>query len=196
MVPSILPLQWQTVLYEKSSLRVAIYDDQQVTRAKGKRFTASNAAFFVPFSRMQIQSSWPSNVASHENTAGHKISTALVAAINYKDKSRARRKGGKSRAVSNVHVNLDHQIEAKAFIEKVGTVRAAKAAIQGIEKLGAPVRTFCHRVQANRHFRVLVAPSHDSEVDQPAVIRLVLRNWVCRSSLRHRRLAQVSLDRP
>jgi hypothetical protein len=75
---------------------------------------------------------------AHEGlaAAGHKVSTALVAAIKYKDKSRARRKGRKARAAANGQVNLDHLVAAKAFIEKVGGVQAAKAAVHGIEKLG------------------------------------------------------------
>ena len=66
---------------------------------------------------------------------GHKVSTALVAAIKYKDKQTARRKGRKAKAAAVGQISLEHLLEAKAFVAKVGGVNAAKAAIAGLEKL-------------------------------------------------------------
>jgi hypothetical protein len=66
---------------------------------------------------------------------GHKVSTALVAAIKYKDKQTARRKGRKAKAAATAQVSLDNLLEAKAFVAKVGGISAAKAAIAGLEKL-------------------------------------------------------------
>jgi hypothetical protein len=66
---------------------------------------------------------------------GHKVSTALVAAIKYKDKQTARRRGRKAKAAASGQVSLEHLLEAKTFAAKVGGVGAAKAAIAGLEKL-------------------------------------------------------------
>jgi hypothetical protein len=67
---------------------------------------------------------------------GLRVSSALVAAIKYKDKAKAKRRGRKAKAVANGQVSLEHLLDAKAFIQKVGTVQAAKAALHGIERLG------------------------------------------------------------
>lgn len=67
---------------------------------------------------------------------GQKVSQALVAAIKYKDKQTARRKGRRAKAVATGQVSLEHLLEAKAFTLKVGGVQAAKAALSGLEKLG------------------------------------------------------------
>jgi hypothetical protein len=67
---------------------------------------------------------------------GHKVSQALVAAIKYKDKQTARRRGRKAKAVAAGQVSLEHLLEAKSFAAKMGGLSAAKAAIAGLEKLG------------------------------------------------------------
>jgi hypothetical protein len=68
--------------------------------------------------------------------SGQKVSQALVAAIKYKDRQTARRRGRKAKALATGQVSLDHLIEAKSFVAKVGGIQAAKAALGGLERLG------------------------------------------------------------
>jgi hypothetical protein len=68
--------------------------------------------------------------------SGQKVSQALVAAIKYKDRQTARRRGRKAKALATGQVSLDHLIEAKSFAAKVGGIQAAKAALGGLERLG------------------------------------------------------------